>query len=144
MEHVNRHMRLMDLLTAYLYGALDLELYLRVPEGLKIPNPKGNCNIYIVRLQRSMYGSKQSGRMWFNQLNRYLLKRGFPNNYDCPPVFIKKSLNAFCIISVYVNYLNILGTTQDIKQAMAYLNIELEIGLGENLVLLGPIARASP
>lgn len=59
-------------------------------------------------------------------------------------MFIKKSLNAFCIISVYVNYLNILGTTQDIKQAMAYLNIELEIGLGENLVLLGPIARASP
>lgn len=59
-------------------------------------------------------------------------------------MFIKKSLNAFCIISVYVNYLNILGTTQDIKQAMAYLNIELEIGLGESLVLLGPIAQASP
>nr|AAT85780.1 zinc knuckle domain containing protein [Oryza sativa Japonica Group] len=73
--NMNLDMQLMDVVTAYLYGSLDSEIYMRVPEGLKIPNPKGNRNMYSVRLQRSLYGLKQSGRMWFNRLSNYLLKR---------------------------------------------------------------------
>jgi Reverse transcriptase (RNA-dependent DNA polymerase) len=32
----NRQMRLMDIVTAYLYGSLDNYIYMKVPEGLKI------------------------------------------------------------------------------------------------------------
>jgi hypothetical protein len=42
-------------------------------------------------------------------------------------VFIKKSMNRFCIILVYVDDLNIIGTTEDIKEAMAYLNSKFEM-----------------
>jgi hypothetical protein len=36
---------------------------------------------------------KQSGRMWYNQLKKFLLHKGFSNNDDFPCVFIKKSLD---------------------------------------------------
>jgi hypothetical protein len=111
---------------------------MRVPEGLKIPGPNQNRNMFSVRLQRSLYGLKQSGRMWFNQLSNFLLQRGYINNDDCPCVFIKKSSDGFCIISVYVDDLNIIGTTRDIEEAMAYLKTEFEMkDLGKTKFCLG-------
>ena len=136
--NLNLKMQLMDVVTAYLYGSLDSEIYMRVPEGLKIPGPNQNRNMFSVRLQRSLYGLKQSGRMWFNRLSNFLLQRGYINNDDCPCVFIKKSNDGFCIISVYVDDLNIIGTTRDIEEAMAYLKAEFEMkDLGKTKFCLG-------
>ena len=53
----------MDVVTAYLYGSLDSDIYMKVPEGIEIPNKNHNCNIYCVKLQKSLYGLKQSGRI---------------------------------------------------------------------------------
>ena len=100
---------------------------MKVPEGLKIPGPNQNRNMFSIRLQRSLYGLKQSGRMWFNRLSNFLLKRGYTNNDDCPFVFIKKSTYGFCIILVYVDDLNIIGTTRDIEEASAYLKTKFEM-----------------
>jgi hypothetical protein len=61
--NLNLKMQLMDVVTAYLYGSLDSEIPMRVPEGHKIPGPNQNPNMFSVRLQRSLYGLKQSGRM---------------------------------------------------------------------------------
>ena len=136
--NLNLKMQLMDVVTAYLYGSLDSEIYMKVPEGLKIPGPNQNRNMFSVRLQRSLYGLKQSGRMWFNRLSNFLLRRGYTNNDDCPCVFIKKSTDGFCIISVYVDDLNIIGTTRDIEEASAYLKTEFEMkDLGKTKFCLG-------
>ena len=35
--NLNLKMQLIDVVTTYLYGLLDLEIYMRVPKGLKIP-----------------------------------------------------------------------------------------------------------
>ena len=56
-------MQLMDVVTAYLYGSLDSDIYMKVPDGIDIPNQKVNRNMYCVKLQKSLYGLKQSGRM---------------------------------------------------------------------------------
>ena len=136
--NLNLKMQLMDVVTAYLYGSLNSEIYMRVPEGLKIPGPNQNYNMFSVHLQRSLYGLKQSGRLWFNRLSNFLLKRGYTNNDDCPCVFIKKSNDRFCITSVYVDDLNIIGTARDIEDAMAYLKAEFEIkDLGKTKFCLG-------
>jgi hypothetical protein len=87
------NMRLMDVVTIYLYGSLNNDIYMKILEGYKMPeayNSKSR-NIYSIKLQRSLYGLKQSGRMWYNRLSEYLLKEGFENNPICPCVFIKKS-----------------------------------------------------
>ena len=85
------YMQLMDVVTAYLYGSLDSDIYMKVPDGIQIPNPNTNRNMYCVKLKRSLYGLKQSGRMWYNRLSEFLLKKGYTNNDDCPCIFTKKS-----------------------------------------------------
>ena len=73
------------------------------------------------------------------------MKRDYTNNDDCPCAFIRKSLKGSCIISVHANGLNIIGSAEDIEEAMASLKKELEMkDLGKNQVLLRPAARAPP
>jgi len=57
----------------------------------------------------------------------YLLQKGYSNNDDCPCVFIKRSSIGFCIISVYVDDLNIIGNTQDIDEARKHLKTGFEM-----------------
>ena len=59
-------MHLMDVVSAFLYRSLDSDIYTKVPEGLDIPNKNHSRNMYCVKLQKSLYGLKQSGRMWYN------------------------------------------------------------------------------
>ena len=91
----------MDIVTAYLYGSLDAHIYIKIPYRFKILEIKENenRNMYSVKLQRSLYGLKQSGPMWYNLRSEFLLKKEYINNDSYPCVFIKKSLNGFCIIS---------------------------------------------
>jgi len=51
-------MQLMDVVTAYLYGSLDSEIYMKIPEGISIPDNKANRNMYCVKLHKSLYGLK--------------------------------------------------------------------------------------
>jgi hypothetical protein len=67
--------------------------------------------MYSIKLQRFLYGLKQSGRMWYNFLSEHLLKEGFENNTICPCVFIKKSESRFAIVIVNVDDLNLVRTS---------------------------------
>ena len=114
----NLDMRLMDVVTAYLYGSLDNDIYMKIPEGYKLLeayNSKSR-NMYSIKLQIFLYGLKQSGRMWYNQLSEYLLKEGFENNPICPCIFTKKSKSGFAIIAVYVDDLNLVGTPEELTK----------------------------
>ena len=107
-------MRLMDVIIAYLYGSIDNDIYIKISEGFTLPEvvnakPRSMCSI---KLQRSLYGLKQSGRMWYNHLREYLLKEEYANNPMCPCIFIKKSKTGFAIIAVYVDDLNLIGTPE--------------------------------
>ena len=74
--------QLMDVVTAYLYGSLNSDIYMKVSDGISIPNPKANRNMYCIKLQKSLYGLKQSGRMWYNRLSEFLKLKGYTNNDD--------------------------------------------------------------
>ena len=83
-------MRLMDVVTAYLYGSLDHNIFMKISEAFKVPeayeDSRQTCSI---KLQKFLYGLKQSGRMWYNRLSEYLLKKGYKNDPICPYIFIK-------------------------------------------------------
>ncbi|KAG7529163.1 Ribonuclease H-like superfamily [Arabidopsis suecica] len=134
-------LRLMDVVTAYLYGPLDNEIYMRLPEGieLKDKDKKGSRDQYCIRLNKSLYGLKQSGRMWYNRLSDYLVREGYKNDPISPCIFIKKFANkGFVIIAVYVDDLNILGTSGEIAQTVEYLKKEFEMkDLGKTKFCLG-------
>jgi hypothetical protein len=58
------------------------------------------------------------------RLKEFLLNKGYSNNDDCPCVFIRRSNTGFCIISVYVDDLNIIGHARDIDEARNHLKKE--------------------
>jgi hypothetical protein len=99
---------------------------MKVPDGISVPNANVGHNMYSVKLNKSLYVLKRFGRMWYNWLKEFLLNKGYSNNDDCPYVFIHKSSTGFCIISVYVNDLNIIGTELDINELRDHLKIEFD------------------
>jgi hypothetical protein len=76
--------------------------------------------------------------MWYNWLSEFLLTKGYTNNNNYPCVFTKKFPAGFCIISVYVDDLNIIGTPKDIDEVRNQLKTEVEIkDLGKTKYCLG-------
>ena len=60
------------------------------------------------------------------------------NNKICHFVFIKKALNDFVIIAVYVDDMNIIGTPKELDEARSYLMKEFEMkDLGQTKYCLG-------
>uniref|UniRef100_A0A5S6QZ02 Reverse transcriptase Ty1/copia-type domain-containing protein n=1 Tax=Trichuris muris TaxID=70415 RepID=A0A5S6QZ02_TRIMR len=70
------HVRHIDVKTAYLNGKLDEELYLEPPAGFDQPTTGGK----VLRLRRSLYGLKQSARVWNQVASDALRKLGFRPN----------------------------------------------------------------
>jgi hypothetical protein len=119
--------QLLDVITTYLYGSLDSDIYMKVSDGISVLNANVGRNMYCVKLNKSLHVLKQSGRMWYNRLKEFLLNKGYSNNVDCLSVIIRKSSTGFCIISVYVDDLNISGTELDINEARNHLRTEFEM-----------------
>ena len=100
-------------------------------------NPKPR-NMYSIKLQRYLYGLKQSGRIWYNHLSEYLLKEKYVNNLICSCVLIKKSKIGLTIIAIYVDDLNLIGTSEELTKAANYLKKEFEMKyLGKTRYCLG-------
>ena len=94
--------------------------------------------MYSIRLQKSLYGLKQSGRMWYNRLSEYLIKQGYINDAICPCIFIKKTTLGFVILAVYVDDINLIGTPEEVQKAIEYLKEEFEMkDLGKTKICLG-------
>jgi hypothetical protein len=55
--------------------------------------------------------------MWFNRLSGYLLKLGYKNGPICIYVFIKKFGYDFVILAIYVDHINLIGTSKDLQEA---------------------------
>ena len=122
-------MRLMNVITSYLYESMNNDIYMKIFKGFKLP--EANCtkprSMYSFKLQWSLYGLKHSGCMWYNCLSEYLLKEGYMNNLICPCIFIKKSEIEFAIIAVYVDDLNLVGTLEELTRTTNYLKNEFEM-----------------
>jgi hypothetical protein len=66
------------------------------------------------------------------------MKKGYKNDSICPCIFIKRSGSHFVIIVVYVDDLNLIGTSQGLSGAMNCLKKEFEMkDLGRTKFCLG-------
>ena len=80
--HEKLYMHLMDVVTSYLYGSFDSDIYMKIPKRFKMPKGFKRLKVYnstsremyLIKFQRLMYGLKQSRRMWYNRLSEYLIK----------------------------------------------------------------------
>jgi hypothetical protein len=55
----------MDVITTYLYGSLDKNIHMKIPEGFKMLETIYDKPISVnyIKLQKYFYGLKQSGQM---------------------------------------------------------------------------------
>jgi hypothetical protein len=90
-------LQLMDVVTVFLYGSLDSDIYMKVPDEISVSNSNVGRNIYCVKLNKSSYGLKQYGRMWYNWLKEILLNKCYSNNDDWPYIFIHKSSTSILV-----------------------------------------------
>jgi hypothetical protein len=51
-------LQLMDVVTAYLYGSLDSDIYMKVSDEISVPNINVVRNMYCVKLNKSLYDLK--------------------------------------------------------------------------------------
>jgi len=65
--------------------------------------------------------------MYDNRLIDYLLKEGYRYDPICSCIYMKRSKNEFAIIIVYVDEINIIGTTNELTKAIDCLKKEFEM-----------------
>jgi hypothetical protein len=88
---------------------------MQVPEGYQVEECK-RLRDPVVKLQKSLYGLKQSGMMWNKKLTDFLKECGFVNNDLAECVFIRRSGDGFAIIVIYVDDINIIGSRLEVNE----------------------------
>ena len=71
----NWYVKQLDIKTAYLNANVEKEIYMKQPEGFEVSSKPGD--LLVSKLQKSLYGLKQSGRIWHFTLKKYLKSIGF-------------------------------------------------------------------
>ncbi|KFD60884.1 hypothetical protein M514_26945 [Trichuris suis] len=86
-----------DVKTAFLYGTLEEEVYVRQPEGFEDGTDR------VCRLNRSLYGLKQSPRCWNKRLVEFMKKKGMKQSTADPCLFIRQGRKSKLMVVVYVD-----------------------------------------
>ena len=95
-----RLQRQLDIKAAFLYGTLKEEIYMQLPQGHR---QEGMC----AKLNRCIYGLKQSPREWYARLTKQLIPLGFTISTFNPCVLVNKDIPIF--ITIYVDDLTLFG-----------------------------------
>ena len=91
-------MHQLDVATAFLNGELEEEVFMKQPEGFA---SKGQEHL-VCKLNRSIYGLKQSPRCWNSALDNHLNKMDFTQTTSDPCLYIATEGEMF-VIAVYVD-----------------------------------------
>jgi hypothetical protein len=123
--------RQLDVVSAYPRSELHAEVYMRPPEALDAPKGK------VLRLRRSLYGLKQSGREWYIEACKGLKNLGFYPCHGEPSVFTTNDRSL--IIGLYVDDMLILGADiRAVKETVKAISKRWEIkDLGDVSQILG-------
>lgn len=128
-SYKNMSVNHIDIKTAFLNGDLDNEVYLKQPEGFEDPTRHLVC-----KLNKSLYGLKQSARCWNQKLNGALLSLGFRRGESDSCLYVKGENDDIIYLLVYVD--DILVFTKDQKLLNDTIS---DISKSFNITDLGPL-----
>src|SRR5258705_10428500 len=100
----------MDVKGAYLNGTLQEEVYMQQPDRFDDGTKR------VCRLQKTLYGLKQSGREWNKELDRRLKSKGFNNLRADPCAYIHRDGDELEIITVWVDDLLLFATNNKVMR----------------------------
>eukprot|EP00731_Ephydatia_muelleri_P005270 Em0002g1446a len=95
----------MDVVTAFLNGTLEEEIYMEQPPGYI----KKGEEYLVCKLKKSIYGLKQSSRCWNKVFNEYMTSLSYEQCAADPCVLVRTEGTETTIIAVYVDDLIIIA-----------------------------------
>ena len=110
MAYLNLELHHVDVETTFLHGDLEEDIYMEQPQMLD-NNIDPN---YVCKLNKPLYGLKQSPRQWYAKFHRFLLSIKFQQLQSEPNLYIRKTKTEFLLLGVYVDDLPIAGTSEDL------------------------------
>ena len=97
----------MDVKTTFLHGELEEEIYMKQPKGFAV---KGKKEL-VCKLKKSLYGLKQSPRMWYRKFDTFIRGHGLDH---C--VYFKLIGDRVIYLVLYVDDMLLVGNDKEIIQ----------------------------
>ena len=122
---------LVDVETAFLYGVLNEEIYMKVPEGYK--EVYGELNDTALLLIMALYGLVQAARKWFQKLSEVLItKMNFMPSQADPCLMYRNDEDGLCIVLMYVDDNLVIGNETTIQKTVEQLKKEFNVTVKED------------
>ncbi|SGY89105.1 BQ5605_C133g13383 [Microbotryum silenes-dioicae] len=133
------HVHQADIDKAYLHGKLDAPLYIRVPDGIYMPGK-------VLQLHRSLYGLRQAGRIWNDEIDSALSALGYVATESDHCVYVRTTGDVHHYIALYVDDLLMISPSlPEIERTLQGLEQRYGVKrLGEAEYVLGIQIRRSP
>lgn len=117
----------LDFTSAYLNGNVEEEIYMEIPEELSTvledDRYQKESRTKVCRLQKAIYGLKQSGRQWYKKLDLRLKELGMKSLDADACVYHYKEGNNLTLLVIYVDDLIIASSDKrkvaELKQKLA-------------------------
>jgi len=131
-EH-NLEVQQMDVKSAYLNGNLQEEIFMEAPPGFEVPEGM------VLRLVKAVYGTKQGGRVWYEEIREKLGAMEYRRTEADHAVFTRTRGDKLDIIALYVDDITIVSKDMEtINQDKAALGESYEMtDLGDISWILG-------
>jgi chemotaxis protein histidine kinase CheA len=98
----------MDVITAFLHADMEEEVYMKQPRGYQ------QDNNMVLKLNKSLYGTKQASHNWNGVLNVFILSVGFTRCTTDTCIYVKQSRSGqLMMIGVFVDDMPIAYHKQD-------------------------------
>src|SRR6266850_320961 len=94
---LNLEVHQMDVKSVYLNGELEEEIYMETPPGFNIPEGM------VLKLIKAVDGTKQGGRVWYNNVKATLEGMGYTCTESDHAVFVRLQDGKLSIIALYVD-----------------------------------------
>ncbi|KAI3813818.1 hypothetical protein L1987_18553 [Smallanthus sonchifolius] len=111
----------MDVKSAFLYGKVQEEVYVKQPPGFIDPNFPDR----VYKLDKALYGLHQAPRAWYETLSKHLLENGFTRGAIDQTLFKRKEEKDTIMVQIYVDDI-IFGSTNPLDQSESGILIHQE------------------
>uniref|UniRef100_A0AAV1VAM4 Reverse transcriptase Ty1/copia-type domain-containing protein n=1 Tax=Peronospora matthiolae TaxID=2874970 RepID=A0AAV1VAM4_9STRA len=98
-----------DVLTAFLYGVMEKQVFYVIPEGVKLVS-----TFDCLELVKSIYGLKKASRVWNETFDEFVCSIGFQVSDFDPCLYIKTSDDHCVYVLVYVDDVLVTGSSLEL------------------------------
>jgi hypothetical protein len=114
----------MNVKTMFPHGDLEEEIYKKQPEVFVVRDKR----YFMCKLKTSLYGLKQSPRLWYQKFDTCILSLGFVRSKVDHCIYSKEEGGNFIYVALYVDNMLLIGNNMDsIKEVKKQLSSKLNM-----------------